>query len=80
MMWPSADWGDSYEEGMRKLGIDIDAEYDDENDDDLFEDDEEKEEYIGQHMTRAGWYRCPTCELLWQEMEHAMSCHPEDVR
>ena len=48
--------------------------------DGMFENDEEKREYIGQNMTRYGWYRCPTCEHLWHEMEDAMSCHPEDVK
>ena len=38
--WPSGDWGDSYEEGMRKLGIDIDATYEDEELDDWDEGEE----------------------------------------
>jgi hypothetical protein len=28
-MWPSGDWGEAYEEGLKELGVDINATYDD---------------------------------------------------
>ena len=42
-LWPSGDWGDSYEEGMRKLGIEFDDDEELEEDAELNENEGDEE-------------------------------------
>ena len=63
MKFPSADWGDAYPQDEFN-GI--------------FKSEEEKANYIKEHLVDT-FYACPTCAMIYDDLDMALYCCEGDV-